>query len=67
MPTYPSYYLMNGISYCSPSCPYLQGDRESVNKTCTLFNQELDFYDWHLAICDEEVEKSNENNVRCVQ
>lgn len=53
MPIYTSYYWMNEIRYCSPSCIYLQGEPESVNKTCILFNQELDFYDWHLAICDE--------------
>ncbi len=44
--------VFNGIRYCASACPYLDGESESVNKRCTLLHQELDFYDWHLAICE---------------
>lgn len=53
----PESEFIRGIRYCSPSCPYLKGEMESVNKHCSLMNKELDFYDWHLAICDDYSDK----------
>lgn len=52
--------FLNDIHYCSPSCQYLEGERESVNKRCSLMNQELDFYDWHLAICEPDEGKDDD-------
>ena len=54
--------LINGIYYCSPDCSYLRGERESVNTTCALLNNDLGFYDWHLALCDEDTGEGNEKS-----
>jgi hypothetical protein len=46
------YDFYSGLYYCSPDCPHLSGDPESVNKICLVNQKPLQFYDWHIAHCE---------------
>jgi hypothetical protein len=47
--------VMDG-SHCDPGCPHLKVDPEEpygVRGRCALKDQELDWYDFYLALCVE--------------
>lgn len=50
--------MPDGTEYCEHSCPYLQDVSGEINQIATVCKRDnfyIDFYDWYLAHCGDDV------------
>jgi hypothetical protein len=48
----------DGPAFCDISCPYLYLKGKYLNAVCNKDHKDINFYDWHLAHCEESKEES---------
>lgn len=56
----PIYDIFNDITYCSEQCPHLEW-RNPASGQCALLDRGLNFYDWFIAECTEELKNERQS------